>query len=73
MSMPTGSRVFLAFGEAVAKFVDRLASPGRRERSRIQEEPLPQEAKACSAIHDIVGEWEVTAMIQSAYQEASAC
>jgi hypothetical protein len=38
-------RVFLVFGEAVAKFVESLPNRSRHERSSIEEEPLPQEAR----------------------------
>ena len=33
----------------------------------------PEQIELSSTIHDNVGELEVTTMIQSAYQEASAC
>ena len=36
---------FLVFGEAVAKFVESLASLSRQERSSIEEKLLPQEAR----------------------------
>jgi len=44
-----------------------------QEPSRAIKEAQPQQIKVGATIHDIVGELEVTTMIQSAYQEASAC
>jgi hypothetical protein len=35
------SRLFLVFGEAVAKYVESLASWSKEERSSIEEEPSP--------------------------------
>ena len=35
--------------------------------------PKPEQIELSSPLHDIVGEVEVTTMIESPYQEASAC
>ena len=45
----------------------------QQRRSKRVEQPLLEQRKLRPTKHDIVGEVEVTAMIQSAYQEASAC